>query len=98
MAEHVVEHVGFLQVIELVRPTDEIARDEAAVGTSPGTATTCQPVNFISRSDNSSKSGMPGLDSLSTSSPRSHAFDARPGSSFACRANSVSQVACSSAV
>ncbi len=32
MAEHVVEDVGLLQIIELVAPADEIARDEAAVG------------------------------------------------------------------
>ena len=31
MPEHIVEHVGFLQIVELVRPADEIARDEAAV-------------------------------------------------------------------
>ena len=31
MAEHVVEDVGFLQIVELVRPADEIARDEAAI-------------------------------------------------------------------
>jgi hypothetical protein len=32
MAEHVVEDVRFLQIIELVGPADEIARDEAAIG------------------------------------------------------------------
>ncbi len=32
MAEHVVEHVRFLQIVELVGPADEIARDEAAIG------------------------------------------------------------------
>ena len=32
MPEHVVEHIGFPQVIELVRTADEVACDEAAVG------------------------------------------------------------------
>ena len=32
MAEHVVEDVGLLQIVELVGPADEIAGDEAAVG------------------------------------------------------------------
>jgi hypothetical protein len=32
MAEHVVENVRLLKIIELIRPTDEIARDEAAIG------------------------------------------------------------------
>jgi hypothetical protein len=41
---------------------------------------------------------MPGFESFRTSSPRSHAFEARPGSSFDWRANSVSHVAWSSAV
>ncbi len=63
-----------------------------------GTATTCHPVSFMRRSDSSSKSGMPGRESLSTSRPRKYASDARPGSNWDWRANSVSQVACSSAV
>ena len=32
MAEHVVEHVGFLDVVELLAGADEIARREATVG------------------------------------------------------------------
>ena len=32
MAENIVEHVGFLQIIQLIGSPDEIARDKAAVG------------------------------------------------------------------
>ena len=32
MAEDVVEHVRLLQIIELVRPADEVAGDEPAIG------------------------------------------------------------------
>ena len=67
-------------------------------GTNPGTATTVQPVAFINRSFNSAKSGMPGFDSRSTSSPSRNGCATRPGSNAACRANSVSQTPCSAAV
>ena len=90
VAEHVVEDIRFLQIIELVRLANEVARNEAPVGQmvekhivryqSRAPPPPASPVAAISRSLSSAKSGMPGFDSCSTSSPFRNSCEARPGS------------------
>ena len=107
MAEHVVEDVRLLEIIELRARRMKLpagkrrllrCSKKTSSGTRPGTATTVQPVRAYSRSFSSSKSGMPGRDRLKHLQALLERLDRAVGSAFCWRANSVSQTQWSSAV
>jgi hypothetical protein len=105
--EHIMENIRLLQVVDLGRRATKSSRNEPAIGEvaekdlvrrKPGAAMTDQPVSFVNRSDNSLKSGMPGLDRRRTFSPWRNSGVARPWSMRAWRANKRSHIACSAGV